>query len=348
MKIIVPSHDLDMVMRKTFGRLSERPEFKIYIAGPNEEKRPQEGACIGIDSPKIKSKFTRPAIKDLRRKMKELDIDIAFSASTSGLSNALMASIGLKVKNVGYRGTQAKVRRTDPTFYLGLLNPRVRHIVCETTDIHENLKRYINPNKLSGMPKPYDLEWVANAIKNPKTNEAIKGSNLRCIYIGITEGRPHKGLNYLLDAMRQLVNEGVTLTVIGRAGEEDMASAPANVSFFGSRPDAIDFLPTHDLFILPSLRDASPRVVREAQACGVPCIVTDIPGARDLIISNGKMCGGFTVSPGDADGLAEKIRELMGDKEQLAKMGQDGKRNIKENYALGPYVDYYAKLFKSL
>ncbi len=115
MKIIVPSHDLDMVMRKTFGRLSERPEFKIYIAGPDEEKRPQEGACIGIDSPKIKSKFTRPAIKDLRRKMKELDIDIAFSASTSGLSNALMASIGLKVKNVGYRGTQAKVRRTDLT-----------------------------------------------------------------------------------------------------------------------------------------------------------------------------------------------------------------------------------------
>ena len=249
---------------------------------------------------------------------------------------------------MGYRETQAKVRRTDPTFYLGLLNPRVRHIVCETTDIHENLKRYINPFKLSGMPKPYDLEWVANAIKNPKTNEAIKGSNLRCIYIGITEGRPHKGLNYLLDAMRQLVNEGVTLTVIGRAGEEDMASATANVSFLGSRPDAIDFLPTHDLFILPSLRDASPRVVREAQACGVPCIVTDIPGARDLIISNGKMCGGFTVSPGDADGLAEKIRELIGDKEQLAKMGQDGKRNIKENYALGPYVDYYAKLFKSL
>ena len=80
----------------------------------------------------------------------------------------------------------------------------------------------------------------------------------------------------------------------------------------------------------------------------MPCIVTDIPGARDLIISNGKMCGGFTVSPGDADGLAEKIRELIGDKEQLAKMGQDGKRNIKENYALGPYVDYYAKLFKSL
>ena len=35
MKIIVPSHDLDMVMRKTFGRLSERPEFKIYIAGPD-------------------------------------------------------------------------------------------------------------------------------------------------------------------------------------------------------------------------------------------------------------------------------------------------------------------------
>lgn len=43
MKIIVPSHDLDMVMRKTFGRLSERPEFKIYIAGPDEENAHKKG-----------------------------------------------------------------------------------------------------------------------------------------------------------------------------------------------------------------------------------------------------------------------------------------------------------------
>ena len=81
----------------------------------------------------------------------------------------------------------------------------------------------------------------------------------------------------------------VHLTIVGEYGENDFQLArqsktSAQIHFLGQRSDAISFLVTSQLFILPSHRDASPRVVREAMACSVPCIVTDIPGARDLII----------------------------------------------------------------
>lgn len=344
MKIFVNSHNLDTVMRMTFAALSERRGFEIIIVGPGEADRPQPGKCRGINAAAITSKITPKAVASLRRLISREKPDAIFSASTSALSNSIIASAFRKVANVGYRGTQHRIHRTDPFNYLALLNPRVSHVVCETTDIHDYLTSFIPARKLSTHPKPYALEWVEKAMAAP-AESPFGESALRCVYIGATKGRPFKGLHILIEAMRQLEPDGVTLTVVGEAGEEDMASAPANVRFLGHRSDAIDFLPGSDLFILPSTRDASPRVVREAQACAVPCIVTDIPGARDLIVDGST---GLLVAPGRPQPIVEAVRTLMADRARLKEMGAAARRHIADNYKVDSYIDYFENLFKSL
>ena len=60
-------------------------------------------------------------------------------------------------------------------------------------------------------------------------------------------------------------------------------------------------------------RDASPRSLREAMACKVACIVTDIPGARDLVV-DGRT--GIIVQAGSPQAIAEGIRVLAADREK--------------------------------
>ncbi len=342
MKILVLSHDCDLVLAQMLAALSRDDDFKIVMAGPEAEHGKALGAVEFVPMNAIKSKFTLAAIRDVRRILKSGYFDAIFAVSTSALSTALFASIGMGVKVVGYRGTQARVRPLDPTYYMALLNPGVDHIVCETSDIQEYLSKYIPSRKLSTKTKPYDVAWVADAMADPVR---YPEDRFNLVYIGISKGRPHKGLRHLLEAMKLMKNEAVHLTVVGDAEPADMAEAPENVTFVGNRADAVRYLPQADVFVLSSTRDASPRVVREAQACGVPCIVSDIPGARDLIINGAT---GLLVPPGDARAIAETVLRLKADPELRHKMSHAAVENIRENYKVDEYADYFKSTFQKL
>ena len=172
-------------------------------------------------------------------------------------------------------------------------------------------------------------------------------AELRCIYIGSTKGRPFKGLTFLIKAF-QILNDPVAhLVVIGDYDDSDYELARKGpggerIHFLGARTDAINFLPKQDLFILPALRDASPRVVREAMACGVPCIVTDIPGARDLIVDNES---GILVPSRSPEMIAQAIRTLIGDRDRLKALSVASRERIIRDFSVETYVEYFNKLF---
>ena len=349
--VLVIYHATDMVQYRTFEALAARGEFRVVVAAPAEANIAEMTSLPSVEIAPIKSKFSLKAIRSIRQAIRETGAGIVFASSTSALSNTILASGRKSPKIVGYRGTQARVHRFDPTYRMALLNPRVDHIVCETTDIHQYLEQYIRPERLSGMPKPYMRAWVKDSIANPEEVWADDNNSLKLSYVGVSEGRPHKGLSVLLKAIAELRRQGVDdvrLTVVGKASEADMAAAPEGVKFMGNRPDAVRYIAGSQVFVLPSLRDASPRVVREAQACGMPCIVADIAGARDLIMPDGPDQSGLLVTPGDAVALAEAIVKLKKDPQLRQKMGLNGLKNIDENYSLEAYTDYFAALFKNL
>lgn len=341
-KILIPNHDLDFVTRRVFEQVGKNPDIDVVIAGPGE------GARGGVEAVRITSKFSLKAIRDYRRVMRSEGITMTFSPSTSGLATMLSASLGLGIANIGYRGTQARVRRSDPTNYLALLNGRVRHVVCETADIIESLGALIGRNRVSGMPKPYELSWVDDAMSNPvpyPTADNITERTFKLIYIGMSQGRPHKGLQQLVDAMALLGDRDIHLCVIGSYDESTAAgAAPGRVTFAGPRPGAVACIPGCDALVLPSLRDASPRVVREAQACGVPCIVTDIPGARDLIIDG---TTGLLVRPDSPQAIADAVCRMYDDRTLHHNLSRACRPYIRDNYAMAPYVEYFINLIHS-
>jgi len=350
--IILIAHDCDLVLYKAFDALASSQSFNITVAGTPgqlEEAAYHAPHCARVNMLPIKGKLSLKAARSLRHIIDSHHTDAIFAVSTSALSTAIIAC-RRRHKNVaivGYRGTQARVHRFDPTYRMALLNPRVDTIICETPDIASYLSRFIDADKLPVCAKPFMRQWVEDAIANPVTLAQDAPDALRICYIGITEGRPHKGLNFLVDAIAILNSRHfpVHLTVVGKADDSLIASAPVNISFTGNRRDAINFLPGAQLFVLPSLRDASPRVVREAQACGIPCIVTDIPGARDLIIAAGPDISGITVPAADATALADAIQNLGKDADMRRHMSENALKNIDRNFSFPAYVAFLTDVF---
>lgn len=352
MNLLVTYKAVDMTFYTMLKGLSESSSFTIYVAVSSDKEagKAKENNCTPLMIPPISSKFSLKVIKALRRIIKQYNMDLIFSPSSAGLSNALLASLGTKAKNVGYRGTQAKVKLTDPTYYLATLNPRVVHTICETEDIYESLSGYIKKEKLSVSTKPFDIAWVADAYQHPKQAEGVPDDAFKCIYVGATKGRPFKGLTYLIEAFQLLNDSNAHLVVVGDYGNGDYKLAKEGVGgerihFLDRRDDAIYFLPKQDVFILPALRDASPRVVREAMACGVPCIVTDIPGARDLIENNKS---GILVPSASPQGIADALQVLIDDKEKRQALGKASRERIMNEFSVSAYVEGFRHLFSSL
>ena len=77
-----------------------------------------------------------------------------------------------------------------------------------------------------------------------------------------------------------------------------------------------------DLFVFPSATDTFGNVVLEAQASGVPVIVTDAGGPRELMIDGET---GAVFPAGSGSGLVEAVRRLTLDRNSLAEMGHNAR-----------------------
>lgn len=108
MNILLVYKEADIATYKMLEGLSKLEDFNIYIASPQSyTDKNIYGNCTPLDLPVITSKFNWNVIRALRKIIKTYRIDLIYSPSSSGLSNALFASIGTRAKNIAYREIEA-------------------------------------------------------------------------------------------------------------------------------------------------------------------------------------------------------------------------------------------------
>ena len=322
--------------------------YATYTSDEEREALPKE--CVALRIPHFKSKFKYASIKEVRSIIKKYRIDVIYASSSIDLSIALFASWGTPARVVGYRGTQAKIRRSDPTYYLGILNPRIAHVMCATQDIKEQLSKFISPAKMTVNPKPYDVNWMKDAFTHPQSVEGIPDDAFQVVCLANTKHRPFKGLRQLIAGMHLIEDPRVHLIHLGDYDEADyqlaqQGPAAARIHMLGLRKDAVHFLPGKDVCICPSIRDASPRSLREAMACKVACIVTDIPGARELVVDGQT---GMIIRPDSPEAIAASIGTLARDPEKTKAFGEAGYQRIITHYTMEKYVQNLTNVFQQV
>lgn len=155
-------------------------------------------------------------------------------------------------------------------------------------------------------------------------------------FVCICMGDIVKRKNYLtaIQSIGKSGNNKVHYLICGRGPEMNILKTVAKslrvedqIHFLGFRSDIKDLLAVSDVFLFSSLQEGLPRSTMEAMAAGLPCIVSDIRGNRDLI-DEGK--GGYLVSPTDADGFATAIENLMANPDKAKTMSHWNLNRIKD------------------
>jgi len=223
---------------------------------------------------------------------------------------------------------------------------------------------------------------VCEAVKDFRKDEIkIKGNKLLVIYNGlererIKEVKPfpreklgipkdtfiigtvsrlakQKGLPYLLDAMKILIleNPHIVLLIVGRGEEEKKLKSKVkemklenNVIFLGFQKDPLPIIASLNVFVLSSLWEGLPNALLEAQALGIPAVVTDVGGNRE-IVKKGET--GIIVPPGDSLILAQAILELLKNSDLREQMGNKAKKVI-DIFTIEKMVQEHEKLYQKL
>ena len=96
-------------------------------------------------------------------------------------------------------------------------------------------------------------------------------------------------------------------------------------------------------FVLTSDYEGIPNALIEALSVGVPCVSTDCsPGGAKLLINNGE--NGFLVSRGNSKQVAEKLRNIIENKELSENFSQRGMK-IAEEFDENKIVNMWEKNF---
>lgn len=93
--------------------------------------------------------------------------------------------------------------------------------------------------------------------------------------------------------------------------------------------DVEKYMAAMDIFILPSYREGFGMSVVEAQAMGVPVIVTDIPGPVNGMIPN---VTGLIIPVKDVDSLVYAVEDLVTNEEKRTMFGKAGHEFVKKHF----------------
>lgn len=124
-----------------------------------------------------------------------------------------------------------------------------------------------------------------------------------------------KGINELLQAYKSIMNENSYLLMVGNEElDENMnmelfnwSKNNSQVIYTGATNVVEQFLSAMDVYILPSYREGFGSGVIEAEAMGVPVIVSNIPGPTDAMIKDET---GLVVKKADVDSLKSAMSEI--------------------------------------
>lgn len=239
------------------------------------------------------------------------------------------------------------------------------HIVPEGEGVKNDLIKYCitkKPLKVlgHGNVRGIDLDLYNPAL--PEVQSEAEKLRSHGIFTFIFVGRlvRDKGINELVRAFSQLNAQypHTRLLLVGPYEEdldplrpETVAAIDNNkaIMAIGSQKDVRPWLATSDAFVFPSYREGFPNVVIEAGAMGLPSIVTDINGSREIIIDGDN---GIIIPPRQTEILRQAMEIFLTDKDMAQKLSRNARPLIASRYEQS-YVrrclkEYYREILNNI
>jgi len=354
-----------------FTDRSDLPETELFIrlqkagvdievacnpTGRYFERLQKAGVCI--HELIVKSRFSFQSMQNIRKILAKRHYDILYCFNNKVASNLLMGTRGQKYKIITYRGTVGNVSFLSPASWTTHLNPRVNRIVCVSRAVRQHLLNMrflglgIGPQKTVTIYKGHDRAWYRSPPADLTREFGIPADAFVAGFAG--RNRPHKGIDYLIDATRHLPGEAqIHFLLLGRLNQDRslqkkiaQSPHPHRIHLTGFREDAPAVFAACHTFIMPSTkREGLSRAVIEAMAQATTPIVTDVGGLPELV-QEGQ--SGLVVPPMDSQSIAQAILRLYENPEQRKQMGKHAQERIDSVFHINRTVEQNMHMFQNL
>ncbi len=283
---------------------------------------------------------------------------LGFSSIGVLVAKILKKPVIVKISNTGERFDLNVLRKTylPGVIFCKFIKLADRIIYLNEEMKEELIKSGVNEKKLLKIPNGIDTEKFRVISEEEKTKFKkqldIDEKLPVLIYTGTLQKK--KNLNTLIKVAEILKNQGekFKLLIVGDGGEREVLEKEVEeknlgdfVLFKGKQEKIEKFLFASDIFILPSFVEGLSNALLEAGSCGLCCVVSDIPGNRE-VVENG--VNGFLVSPFDVNGFVQKIKVLIDNKDLRKKIGYKIREKIEEKFSLQKIVCSYIAIYKEL
>lgn len=194
-----------------------------------------------------------------------------------------------------------------------------------------NLERF-NPDSFEKQPHHgFTFVFVGRIVRDKGINELVAAFDKL--------HREHKGIRLVIVGGREDGLDPVSPLTIERINRGD------GIEAVGKQSDVRPFYAGADALVFPSYREGFPNVVIEAGAMGLPSIVTDINGSREIIIA-GK--NGVIIPPRDENALYQAMKHFVENPDEVKALSVNARPLVESRYEQG-YVrkclyDFYHEI----
>src|SRR6266566_247913 len=158
-----------------------------------------------------------------------------------------------------------------------------------------------------------------------------------------------KGPDVLLDALVHLTHLPLSVSIVGNGQEQQSLLARAKrlgieqqIRWHGVVPDAARYFAAFDVFVLSSRTEATPIVLFEAMAAGVPIVAAHVGGVPDVVSS----AEAALVPPADPVALAAAIRAVYRDPAVARTRAQRARERLLTDFTVPPWISRYDAIYR--
>lgn len=324
--------------------------YEVIVTGPNSEDA-EKITALGAEFVEIPmNKNGTSVIGDLkyctllRKLIKEEKPDVILSYTVKPVIYGAIAAHLAGIKNINGMVTGGGYTFTAKTFRAKVLGAIVRmlyrigfhytdHIIFQNPD---DLREF----RELGLVKKQNC-FVVNGSGVNMAHFVPAALPERTSFFMLSRLLKSKGVQEYLDAAK-IINRKYPETEFYLLGKYETAMQDAMpreiieqcildgiVKRFDETDDVRPYYEKCSVFVLPSYREGTPRTVLEAMAMGRAIITTDTNGCRETVHDG---VNGYLVPVGDAQAIAEKMREFIENSDLAAQMGQESIRLCKEKF----------------
>lgn len=237
------------------------------------------------------------------------------------------------------------------------------HVIPEGEGVMKDLRNHgitKKPMKVLGYGNIKGVDMM-HYSRRPEVMELGQKLKKEGVFTFLFVGRmaKDKGINELCKAMSKLSGFApVRLLLVGwNEDSQDPISQDAKdlitnnpaIEYVGPMygDELLAYYAAADCYVFPSYREGFPNTVLEAGAMGLPCIVTDINGSREIIVEGEN---GVIIPPRDEEALFQAMLEMIRNKQNREYMAGKARDMIasrfEQSFVQNCLMEFYEDILK--